>query len=1223
MNALIKLNPSDAPKPATTLLAKKAVRTTMDGNTAVAHVAYRVNEVCAIYPITPSSTMAELADQWSAEGVPNIWGNVPVVQEMQSEGGAAGAVHGALQSGAMTTTFTSSQGLMLMLPNLFKIAGELNATVFHVASRSLATSALSIFGDHSDILACRTTGFALLSSANVQEAHDTALIAEAATLQARVPFIHFFDGFRTSHELNTLDLVDDDTMRAMISNDLVRAHRDRGLNPEHPFIRGTAQNPDTFFQAREAVSPYHAAVPGILATAMDRFAELTGRRYRLFEYEGAPDATRVLILMGTGAETARQTVKTLVAAGQKVGVVQVRLYRPFSAADLLAAIPASVSAIAVLEQAKEPGSAGEPLYLDVIATLAQSFAAGTRTTMPRVIGGRYGLSSKDFTPAMAKAALDELSKTGAKGGFAGRNGFTLGINDDVSHTSLTIDPEFSIEDASTTRAVFYGLGADGTVGANKNSVKIIAEDAGRYAQGYFVYDSHKSGAQTVSHLRFGPDPIRAPYLIASAGFVACHQFALLERQDPLRIAAPGGVFLLNSPYGKDHTWVELPLSVQQKIIDKKLRFFVIDASKVARNVGLGVRTNTVLQTCFFAISGVLPREQALNHIKESIRKTYSRKGDAVVKMNFEAVDGTLKQLFEIDVPATATSPHDLIPLVGDDAPDFVRHVTAPMLVGRGDDIPVSLIPADGTFPSGTAAYEKRNIAEAVPVWEEDLCIQCGQCSFVCPHSVIRSRTYDESALAGAPASFKSAPVNARGYPEERFTLQFYVEDCTGCGLCIEACPSISPREPGKKAINLAEKAPLLEAERTSMAFFEKLPVNDRSRVDFANVRGVQLLEPLFEFSGACAGCGETPYLKLLSQLFGDRAQIANATGCSSIYGGSLPVTPWTKNHEGRGPAWSNSLFEDNAEFGMGFRIAADKHVAMAHALLQRLAPVVGDSLVQDLLNAPQIQEFELRAQRIRVAELKARLLTLQTEDARDLLSVVDHLVRRSIWIVGGDGWAFDIGYGGLDHVLASGRNVNVLVLNTELYSNTGGQASKATPLAAVAKFAAAGKRVPRKDLALLAIAYGNVYVAQVAMGANAQQTLDAFREAEAYDGPSLIIAYSQCIAHGIDMRFGMKQQDLAVACGYWPLVRFNPAMQTVGRSPFQLDSPRPTIPFKDYAYNEVRYSSLARSLPDDAAALLVEAQAGITAKYRKYEQLAALDGGKFVPGTAILTAGDN
>ena len=1202
--------------------AAQAIRTTMDGNAAVAHVAYRLNEVFAIYPITPSSGMAEYADQWVSEGLRNIWGNVPVVQEMQSEGGAAGAVHGALQSGAMTTTFTSSQGLLLMLPNLFKIAGELTSTVFHVVSRSLATSALSIFGDHSDVMTVRSTGFALFASANVQEAHDSAVIAEAATLEARVPFMHFFDGFRTSHEINTLDLLSDDDLRAMIPNDLVRAHRARGLNPEHPFIRGTAQNPDTFFQAQEAVSPYHAAVPAIVERAMARFAAISGRQYRLFDYEGDPEAERVLIIMASGAETARETAKALAASGEKVGVVQVRLYRPFSAQHLLAAIPATVTAIAVLDRVKEVGAAGEPLYLDVVATLAQAFGDGSRATMPRIIGGRYGLSSKDFTPAMAKAVLDELSRHDAQGRFTARNSFTVGINDDVSHSSLEFDPAYAIDSPGTTSAAFYGLGADGTVGANKNSAKIIAEDAGRYAQGYFVYDSHKSGAQTISHLRFGPAPIRAPYLIAQASFVACHQFGFLERNDVLRIAAPGGTFLLNSPHGQAGTWDQLPRSVQSEIIAKKLRLFVIDASKVARDVGLGVRTNTVLQTCFFAISGVLPRDEAIAQIKHSIEKTYARQGQTVVDKNFAAVDATLAQLFEVKVPATATNPKDRPAIVADSAPEFVRRVTAKMLVGRGEDLPVSLIPADGTFPSGTSAFEKRNIAEAVPVWREDLCIQCGQCSFVCPHSVIRSRTYDEAALAEAPATFKSAPVNARGYPEARFTLQFYLEDCTGCGLCIEACPSLSPREPGIKAINMAEKEPLLPTGRIDIAFFESLPVNDRARVDFANVRGVQFLEPLFEFSGACAGCGETPYLKLLSQLFGDRTQIANATGCSSIYGGSLPVTPWTKDREGRGPAWSNSLFEDNAEFGLGYRLAADKHVALARDLLGKLAPVVGEALALVVLNAPDIEEHDIRAQRIRVAELKTRLLKLETEDAKNLLSVVDHLVRRSIWIVGGDGWAFDIGFGGLDHVLASGRNVNVLVLNTELYSNTGGQASKATPLGAVAKFAAAGKRVPRKDLALQAIAYGNVYVAQVAMGANAQQTLDAFREAEAYDGPSLIIAYSQCIAHGIDMRFGMKQQDLAVACGYWPLIRFNPAMQTAGRNPFQLDSPRPTIKFKDYAYNEIRYASLARTKPEEAAALLKEAQAAVVGKYRQYEHLAARDGSYFLPGNLEIAAGD-
>ena len=1185
----------------------------MDGNTAVAHVAYRVNEVCAIFPITPSSTMAELADQWAADGVTNIWGNVPVVQEMQSEGGAAGAVHGALQSGALTTTFTASQGLMLMLPNMFKIAGELTSTVFHVAARSLATSALSIFGDHSDVMTARTTGFALLSSGSVQEAHDAALIAQAATLEARVPFLHFFDGFRTSHELNTLTLLSDGEIRAMIRDDLVRAHRARALSPETPFIRGTAHNPDTFFQAREAANPYFAAVPGIVEAAMNRFGVLTGRNYRLFEYEGAPDAERVIVVMGSGCETARETVKALRTSGDRIGVVQVRLYRPFSAQHLLAALPASVRAIAVLEQTKEPGAPGEPLYLDVVTTLAH--ACGARERMPHVIGGRYGISSKDFTPAMVKAVFEEMRRPDPK------TSFTLGIDDDVSHTSLDVDATFSIEHSATVQALFYGLGADGTVGANKNSVKIIAEDAGLYAQGYFVYDSHKSGAQTVSHLRFGPNPIRSPYLIASAGFVACHQFGFLARQDVLRFAAQGAVFLLNSPFGADRAWARLPRPVQQQIIDKRLRFFVIDASKVARDVGLGARINTVLQTCFFAISGVLPRDAAIRHIKEAIRKTYARKGEAVVRKNFEAVDGTLARLQEVQVPAVATSNIECDKIVPDNAPDFVRRVTAKMLVGAGDEIPVSLIPVDGTFPSGTSAFEKRNISDSVPVWEPELCIQCGQCSFVCPHSVIRARYYHEDKLDEAPGSFKSAPVNARGYPEARFTLQFYIEDCTGCALCVEACPAVSPRQAGMKAINMADKLPLIDAERRNVAFFEKLPVNDRARVDFANVRGVQFLQPLFEFSGACAGCGETPYLKLLSQLFGDRLQIANATGCSSIYGGNLPVTPWTKNHEGHGPAWSNSLFEDNAEFGLGFRLAADKHLELARKLLRQLAADVGQDLANAVLSAPQIRESEIRTQRVRVAELKTKLLKMDTEAARDLLSVADHLIRRSIWIVGGDGWAYDIGYGGLDHVLASGRNVNVLVLDTEVYSNTGGQASKATPLGAVAKFSAGGKRVARKDLALQAIAYGNVYVAQVAMGANPQQTLQAFREAEAYDGPSLILAYSHCIAHGIDMRFGMKQQDLAVASGYWPLVRYNPAMRKVGENPFRLDSPRPTIPFEDYAYNEIRYTTLKSSKPEEAEALLAMAQAVVTEKYRHYEDLAARDGSRFHPNADDVAVG--
>ncbi|MBR0653674.1 pyruvate:ferredoxin (flavodoxin) oxidoreductase [Plastoroseomonas arctica] len=1180
-------------------------KATMDGNTACAHVAYRVNEVCAIYPITPSSTMAELADEWAADGLTNIWGGIPVVQEMQSEGGAAGAVHGALQSGALTTTFTSSQGLLLMLPNMFKIAGELTSCVFHVAARSVATQALSIFGDHSDVMAIRSTGFALLSAGSVQEAHDMALIAQAATLESRVPFMHFFDGFRTSHELNTLTLLDDAEIRAMIPEPLVWAHRARALSPEHPVMRGTAQNPDTFFQAREASNPFYAATPAIVDAAMARFATLTGRRYRLFEYAGAPDAERVVVLIGSAAETARGTAAAL-AGDAKLGVLQVRLYRPFSATHFLAALPITARAVAVLDRVKEPGATGEPLYLDVIATLAQAVASGTRAVMPRVIGGRYGLSSKDFTPAMAKAVFDELGKP------APRHGFTIGIDDDITHTSLTLDPHFSIEPSTVTRAVFYGLGSDGTVGANKGSVKILSEDAGRYAQGYFVYDSHKSGAQTVSHLRFGSAPIEAPYLIAQASFVGCHQFEFLERVDVLSLAAPGAAFLLNCPHPASEAWAHLQRTVQQDIIAKQLRLFVIDATKVARDAGLGGRINTVLQTCFFALSGVLPRDEAIRRIKAMITHSYAEKGAAVVAQNNAAVDQALANLHEVTIPASATSTLERPPIVPDAAPAFVKRVTAAIMAGHGDALPVSAMPVDGTFPVGTAAWEKRNIAEDVPIWDTELCIQCGQCSIACPHSVIRARFFDTVRLVDVPKTFKTAPVNARGYPDSRFTLQFYVEDCTGCGLCVEVCPAHAPEDPKHRAINMAPKGPVLAAERDNIAFFETLPVNDRALVDFADVRGVQFLEPLFEFSGACGGCGETPYLRLLSQLFGDRAQIANATGCSSIYGGNLPVTPWAKDKAGRGPAWSNSLFEDNAEFGLGFRLAADMHLALAIRLLRQLAPQLGADLVEAAIAAPQIRESEIVAQRQRVAALQTRLLALgDAPGARDLLSVLDHMVRRSIWLVGGDGWAYDIGFGGLDHVLASGRDVNVLVLDTEVYSNTGGQASKATPLGAVAKFAAAGKRTARKDLALQAIAYGNVYVAQVAMGANPQHTLLAFREAEAWPGPSLILAYSHCIAHGYDLRYGMKQQDLATASGYWPLFRFNPAMRRAGEAPFRLDSPRPAIPLKDYAYNELRYRSLVNTRPDEAAVLLAQAQLAVLEKYADYEALAARDGSRF------------
>ena len=1191
---------------------------TLDGNTAVAYVAYRLNEVCAIYPITPSSPMAELADQWAELRVGNIWGSIPMVQELQSEGGAAGAVHGALQSGALSTTFTSSQGLLLMIPNMYKIAGELTPTVFHVAARAVATQALSIFGDHSDVMATRATGFALLASASVQEAHDGALIAQAATLESRVPFLHFFDGFRISHEMSKIALLSEAHMRSMIDPELVREHRARALNPEHAFIRGAAHNPDTFFQARETVNPYYARVPGIVQGAMDRFAVLTGRAYRLFEYEGAQDAERVIVAMGSGAETAAETAAYLRReSAARIGVLKVRLFRPFATEQFLAALPRSCRAIAVIEQTKEPGAPGEPLYLDVVTTLAQATAGGKHMPMPRVIGGRYGLGSKNFNPAQAKAVFDELQKEEP------RNGFTVGIEDDLAHTSLRVAAGFSIESDDVVRALFFGLGADGTVSANKNTVKILAEDSRRHVQGYFLYDSHKSGAQTISHLRFAERPIRSPYLIESAHFVACHQQSFLERIDVLAPLLPGGVFLLNTVHGPEAVWAHLLPSVQRQMITKKARLFVIDAAGVARASGLGGRINTVLQTCFFAISGVLPAPEASARIKRAIEKSYGGKGPEVLRNNFAAVDATLAQLFEVKLPATAVDAPEIAAVVPPGAPPFVRQVTERMLhgLGGGDGLRVSQLPADGTWPSGTAAFEKRNIADRVASWAPELCIQCGQCGFACPHSVIRSKYFNEQALHEAPAGFKSAPANSRGNPGVRFTLEVYEEDCTGCEICFEVCPGFDRVRPGRKAIELIPKAQDLSFARATLAFFESLPVNDRARIDFANVRGVQFLQPLFEFSGACTGCGETPYLKVLSQLFGDRLQIANATGCSSIYGGNLPVTPWTKDAEGRGPAWSNSLFEDNAEFGLGFRLAADQHLELARKLLRSLAPRIGAQLAQELLDAPQRRESELRAQRGRLATLKARLAAMDEEEARDLLSVADHLVRRTIWIVGGDGWAYDIGSGGLDHVLASGRDVNILVLDTEVYSNTGGQASKATPLGAVAKFAAGGKRVARRDLALQAIAYGNVYVAQVAMGANPQHTLLALREAEAYPGTALILAYSHCIAHGFDLRYGMRQQDLAAASGYWPLFRFNPAMRSISERPFRLDSPRPTVPFKNYAYNELRYRALSESDPQTAAALLTQAQQVVVEKYRQYEELARRGGQRFHPAAPTRADG--
>ncbi len=1189
-------------------MSKKAKQVTIDGNEATAYVAYRVNEVCAIYPITPSSTMAELADEWSAKQVPNIWGNVPEIIEMQSEGGAAGAVHGALQTGALTTTFTASQGLMLMLPNLYKIAGELTSAVLHVAARSLAAQALSIFGDHSDVMAARPTGFALLASASVQEAHDMALVCQAATLKARIPFIHFFDGFRTSHEVSKISLISEDQMRLMLDDKLLYAHRQRGLNPDNPVVRGTAQNPDVYFQGRETVNPFYEKTPGIVQDALNQFAKLTGRQYQLFDYHGAPDAERVLVIMGSGVETAVETAKALAAAGEKVGVIQVRLYRPWAKEAFLSALPKTAIAIGVLDRTKEPGASGEPLYTDVATTLAEAFCCGHKLTMPRMIGGRYGLSSKEFTPGMVKAVFDELGKTKMK------NNFTIGIHDDVSHTSLDFNADFSLNEKDTTQAIFFGLGADGTVGANKNSIKIIGENTPLYAQGYFVYDSKKSGARTVSHLRFGRQPIRAPYLIRKADFLACHQFNFLEKVEMLPLARKGATFLLNSPFNKSEIWDQLPRPVQEEIIAKDLKFFVIDASEVARSVGMGGYINTIMQTCFFALSGVLPKDEAIAQIKKYIEKTYQKRGQAVIRKNFAAVDAALDHLEEVIVPKKANSKRPLPPTVPESAPVFVQEVTAVMMRGHGDELPVSKLPADGTYPSGTTKWEKRNIADFVPVWEPDICIQCGNCSFVCPHSVIRSKFYHEAELQGAPEGFQSAPISARGFPETRYTLQVYGEDCTGCYLCEEVCPAISLTDRTTKAIHLEPKETVLEQQKNNIGFFEQLPLNERGKVDFGSVRGTQFLEPLFEFSGACAGCGETPYLSLLSRLFGDRLIVANATGCSSIYGGNLPTTPWTTNSEGRGPAWSNSLFEDNAEFGLGMRISVDKQTGLARDLLQQLRTEIGADWVGKILDAPQSTESEIRAQRERLAVLKTMLLKMKNPVAENLLSVVNNLVRRSVWLVGGDGWAYDIGSGGLDHVLASGRNVNVLVLDTEVYSNTGGQMSKATPTAATAKFAAAGKRVGKKDLAMQAISYGNVYVAQVAMGANPQQTLLALREAEAYDGPSLVLAYSHCIAHGIDMRKGLDQQDRAVASGYWPLIRYNPELRRASRNPFVLDSPRPTMALKDYAYNELRYSILARTNPEEAGQLMQLAQEIADLRWKTYEDMAGWEAKAFQPG---------
>ena len=1172
-------------------------KVTIDGNEAAAYVAHKVNEVIAIYPITPSSPMGEWSDQWSSEKQPNIWGTIPSVVEMQSEGGAAGSCHGALQAGSLTTTFTSAQGLLLMIPNMYKIAGELTPTVFHVAARSLAAHALSIFGDHQDVMSVRATGWALLASNSVQEVMDMALIAQAATLESRIPFIHFFDGFRTSHEVAKVEQLTRDDLRAMIDENLVRAHRARALSPDNPFIRGTAQNPDVYFQARETVNRFYTACPAIVQKAMDRFASLVGRQYQLFEYAGAPDAERVVILMGSGAEAAQETVEYLVAQGEKVGLLKVRLYRPFAADLFIKALPATARTLAVLDRTKEPGGAGEPLYTDTVTAVAEAFAAGSApwTSYPRIIGGRYGLSSKEFTPAMVKGVFDEMKKDAPK------NHFTVGIQDDVTFTSLDYDPAFSTEDPKTVRALFWGLGADGTVGANKNSIKIIGEDTDNYAQGYFVYDSKKSGSVTVSHLRFGPKPIRSSYLVSRANFVACHQFTFLEQRDVLRNAEEGGVFLLNSLYGPDEVWGHLPRRVQQQIISKKLKFYVIDGYAVAEKTGMGARINTIMQTCFFAISGVLPREEAIERIKYAIKKTYGKRGEVVVQKNFAAVDAALSHLHQVDVPAAVTSTFDLRPAVPAAAPDFVRGVLAPIIAGEGDSLPVSALPIDGTFPTATAQWEKRNIALEIPVWDEQICIQCGKCVLVCPHAVIRAKMFDTAYLDQAPPTFKAVEARWKDYKHLKYALQVAPEDCTGCGLCVQVCPVKSKTEVKHKAINMAPQPPLREAESKNWDFFLTLPEFDRKPLSLSQVKDIQILQPLFEFSGACTGCGETPYIKLMTQLFGDRAMIANATGCSSIYGGNLPTTPYASNPDGRGPAWSNSLFEDNAEFGLGMRLALDKQSEYARELVARLGSTIGDELATAVLTADQSSEAGIEAQRARVKTLQEKLAGLNTPEARDLLSLSAALVKKSVWILGGDGWAYDIGYGGLDHVFASGRNVNILVLDTEVYSNTGGQMSKSTPRGAVAKFAAGGKPVPKKDLALMAVAYGGVYVARVAMGSSDMQTVKAFLEAEAWHGPSLLIAYSHCIAHGYDLVHGLEQQKLAVQCGHWPLFRYNPALADQGKNPFQLDSKAPTIPLEKYIYNETRYTMLRLSNPDAAQELLKEAQEDVNARWRLYE----------------------
>ena len=1169
----------------------------MDGNEAAASVAHRMNEVCVIYPITPSSPMGEWADAWSAAKQKNLWGVVPDVQEMQSEAGAAGACHGSLQAGSLTTTFTASQGLLLMIPNMYKIAGELSPFVMHVAARSLAYHALSIFGDHTDVMSCRQTGFAMLCSNSVQEAHDMAAIAQTSTLRSRVPFMHFFDGFRTSHEIKKIKLLSDDDLRAMLEGVDYQFNAKHALRPESPVIRGTAQNPDVFFQGREASNKYYDAVPGIVQEEMDKFAKISGRQYHIVEYYGAADAEQVIVIMGSGAETVQETIDYLNAQGQKLGVLKVHLYRPFPVKAFVAALPKSAKVVSVLDRTKESGATGEPLYLDVVATLAQAAAAG-EISMPKILGGRYGLSSKEFTPGMVKAVFDNAVSANPV------NGFSVGVNDDVTHKSLAYDDSIDTEGKDVVRAVFFGLGADGTVGANKNSIKIIAEDAGKYGQGYFVYDSRKSGSMTTSHLRFSDNPIKSAYLINKADFVACHQFQFMNKVDILGIAKPGATFLLNAPYDANEVWKHLTYEVQKQIIDKKLKFYTINAVEVARETGMGQRINTIMQACFFAISNILPREQAIAEIKNAIKKTYSKKGDAIVQKNFAAVDASLAHMHEVVIPAEPTSTlHTALPVPAD-APEFIQKVTGEIIAGRGEQLPVSAFAdvVDGTWPTGTTQYEKRCIATEIPVWDPETCIQCGKCSIVCPHGVIRMKVASDEELANAPASLKRADYKGKEFAGKKFILQISAEDCTGCGICTSACPAKNKADPEKKAINMDHIENHIEAEVANWKFFETLPYVKRTDVAKNLPKTTQMIQPLFEFSGACAGCGETPYVKLLTQLFGDRMVVANATGCSSIYSGNLPTTPYTKDEKGHGPAWANSLFEDNAEFGLGMRFSIDQQTATAKALLEGLKSELGD-IAEKIMSNPQKTDAEIDAQRENVKALRARLTGMNSKEAKELDNLADYLIKKSVWILGGDGWAYDIGFGGLDHAIASGKNVNILVMDTGVYSNTGGQQSKATPMGASAKFATAGKALPKKDLAMIAMSYGNVYVAQVSMGANDMQVIKAMNEAEAFDGPSIIIAYSHCIAQGFNLIDGLTHQKEAVDTGSWPLYRYNPDNVKEGKAPLMLDSKAPSKPLSDYMSSETRFQVVKKANPERYETLLNKAQENVNEKRSLLEHM--------------------